>query len=195
MTQKRKTIKPHVRQLVLLEAGYRCANPSCRQILTLELHHMCWVKDGGDNSPENLLALCRNCHGLHTIGNIPNDAIAAWKGLLVALNDPHRPSADLLLVIHAEDKRVREATDSKKIPPKFRFTGDSLGSLAGLLTSGLVEISRRYIGASLMGGAHPSFEVGLTAKGLLLIEAWIAGNPHQIRIALGCDGPPPTPPA
>ena len=92
---KRRTINSSVRQIVLLEAGYKCANPSCRHILTLELHHIAWVKEGGSNDPSNLVALCPNCHSLHTTRHIPHQAINAWKSLLVSLNNPHRVSADL----------------------------------------------------------------------------------------------------
>src|SRR5688572_22739544 len=83
---KRKAIPTAVRQQVLLEAGYMCANPRCRYIITLELHHMEWVKDGGENAADNLLALCRNCHGLHTVGEIPIEAIGVWKEMLATLN-------------------------------------------------------------------------------------------------------------
>src|SRR5690242_13197636 len=82
----RKKLPSVTRQQVLMEAGYKCGNPTCRHILTLELHHMVWVKDGGGNEPSNLLALCPNCHALHTNGHIPETAIRHWKGMLVALN-------------------------------------------------------------------------------------------------------------
>ena len=75
-------IPPATRQLVLLEAGYMCANPACRRILVLELHHIEWVKDGGGNEPSNLLPLCPNCHALHTAGHIPHE--------------PTKPANDLL---------------------------------------------------------------------------------------------------
>src|SRR4051812_24558912 len=82
----RTKIPDSTRELVLLEAGYKCANPTCRHILTLELHHIKWVKNGGGNDPANLLALCPNCHSLHTNGHIPVQAIHTWKSLLIALN-------------------------------------------------------------------------------------------------------------
>ena len=66
----RKSISPSVREIVLIEAGHKCANPTCRHILTLELHHIVWVKDQGGDDPDNLLALCPNCHSLHTQGHI-----------------------------------------------------------------------------------------------------------------------------
>ena len=74
-------------------------NPTCRHILTLELHQIVWVKDGGANDPENLLALCPNCHSLHTQGHIPAYAIRTWKSLLLALNSANHVTADLLLML------------------------------------------------------------------------------------------------
>ena len=169
----RTKIPDHTRTLTLLEAGYKCANPVCRHILTLELHHIVWVKDGGPNDPENLLALCPNCHSLHTYGHIPEAAIKNWKNLLVALNSTNQGTADLLLLIAAEEERFDSSDDSPKgVPPRFRFTGDGLPVLSGLITSGLLEISKRYSGASAWGGGMPSFEVQLTEKGMLFVEAW-----------------------
>jgi 5-methylcytosine-specific restriction endonuclease McrA len=82
---KRRDPPPSVRDEVLREAGYKCANPTCRNVLTLQPHHMVWVKDGGGSAAINLIALCGHCHDLHTQGHIPATAISHWKGLLHAL--------------------------------------------------------------------------------------------------------------
>jgi hypothetical protein len=144
----RRSIPTATRSVVLLEAAYRCGSPRCRHILTLELHHIVWVREGGGNVPENLIALCPNCHSLHTAGLIPAEAVHAWKGLLISLNNPHRGSADLLLVLRQEEERLEkegyEADRRSSVPPPFRFTGDGLGMLSGLITSGLVDIDRRF---------------------------------------------------
>ena len=85
---------------VLTEAGYMCGNPVCRRVLTLELHHIAWVKDGGGNEPSNLLPLCANCHSLHTRRHIPTATIRHWKGMLIALSNAFdREGMDLLLYI------------------------------------------------------------------------------------------------
>jgi hypothetical protein len=181
---QRITIPSATRQIVLLEAGYKCANPSCRHILTLELHHIVWVKDGGGNDADNLVALCPNCHSLHTAGHIPADAIRCWKNLLVSLNSPSRASADILLVLHQEEQRLAASNDETQRPPPFRFTGDGLGMLSSLLVSGLVEISRRFSGAGYFGGGMPSFEVSLTSSGRRLVEAWLTGKPEAVASAL-----------
>ncbi len=181
---RRKTILSSIRQAVLLEAGYKCANPTCRHILTLELHHIVWVKDNGGNEQENLLALCPNCHSLHTKGHIPSDAILTWKSLLVAINNPNRAMVDLLLVLYEEEKRISEAEDPEKVSPPFRFSGDGLTTLSGLITSGLLVISRRFSGVQIYGGGGPSFEVSLTEDGKRLVEAWLSGKPDEIEKAL-----------
>ncbi|MDZ4347384.1 MAG: HNH endonuclease signature motif containing protein [Candidatus Binatia bacterium] len=172
----RTTIPVHTRQLVLLEAGYKCANPTCRHVITLELHHIVWVKDDGDNDPNNLLALCPNCHSLHTHDHIPEQAIRTWKSLLLALNRTNHATADLLLILSVEEQRIEAASDATNIPPPFRFTGDGLPALSGLISSGLIEISKRYSGANAWGGSMPSFEVRLTAKGKNLVSAWRASS-------------------
>lgn len=185
-TERRKRNIPiATRQIILMEAGYKCANPSCRHILTLELHHIVWVKDGGGSDPENLIALCPNCHSLHTNGYIPTEAIEVWKSLLVSLNNPNRAIVDLLLVLNREEERLAVAeADSTTAAPPFRFTGDGLGVLSGLITSGLVKISRRYSGASFSGGSMPSFEVRLTESGQRIVKAWLSGSPDAIKDAL-----------
>jgi hypothetical protein len=81
----RKAIPPAIRQAVLTEAGYRCAVPTCRNILALDLHHIEPVRDDGGNEAGNLIALCPTCHALHERGIIPREAIESYKGILVAL--------------------------------------------------------------------------------------------------------------
>lgn len=191
-------------QLVLLEAGYRCANPVCRNILTLEIHHIVWVKDGGGDTVGNLLALCSQCHDLHTYGHIPAAAIRTWKSILVSIGNANRTNLDLLLVLAQEEERIetakatrqQKALEFKKeldqrgeiggigfaVVPPFRFTGDSLGFLAPLLTAGLLEITARCVGGNRP--EPPYFEIALTPRGRALIKAWREGSPEGVQRAL-----------
>jgi hypothetical protein len=54
----RRRIPLEIRSAVLHEAGYMCANPRCRTIITLEIHHMIPVSESGTDTAENLLPLC-----------------------------------------------------------------------------------------------------------------------------------------
>lgn len=162
-----------VKQQVLLEAGYQCGKPACRNVLTLEIHHIVWVRDGGGNEPENLIPLCPICHSLHTAGYIPEAAIRVWKGMLQSLNNPNRASADILLVLH------RNSSSNHPI----LVSTDGLISLAGLLTAGLLEVTSS---SSQISGpsSHSSFRLAITERGRLLVEAWLAGDERQMRDAL-----------
>lgn len=109
-TPKRTDTRSHIptstKLQILTESGYMCSNPRCKHILTLELHHIEWIRDGGGNSPENLVALCSNCHDLHTHGHIPRGAIDAWKQMLMLVNGSlDRESLDLLLFLHKYEKK------------------------------------------------------------------------------------------
>ena len=64
-----------------------------------------------------------------------------WKTSLTSINDPHRASADLL-VLYDEDERIANAPDPSAVPRPFSFTGDGLAALAGLMTSGLLKPTR-----------------------------------------------------
>ena len=57
----RDTVPAEVKRAVLVEAGHRCAIPTCRATTTEIAHIVPWAETQ-DNSFENLLALCPNCH-------------------------------------------------------------------------------------------------------------------------------------
>jgi hypothetical protein len=189
MTTRRKTVPPAVRAAVLMEAGYKCASPTCRNVIALDIHHILWVKDGGPTEPDNLIALCGYCHDLHIQGHIPAAEIVAWEGLLVSLNNPNWAGVDVLLLLYDEERRGAAEEEWKAANPgdgrtgasPFRFTGDGLANLAPLITSGLAEISRRFSGLSAWGGDMPSFEIRLTDRGRALVEAWRSGDPAEIK--------------
>lgn len=105
-SRSRTRIPTSVRLQVLTEAGYMCGNPRCKHILTLELHHLEWVRDGGGNEPANIIPLCSNCHDLHTRGHIPRSALDAWKQMLMLVSGSlDRESLDLLLFMYNFEKK------------------------------------------------------------------------------------------
>ena len=147
---------------MLHEAGYKCANPICRGILTLEIHHLDYVVDDGSNEPENLLPLCPNCHSLHHHGRIPKESLRSWKMLLLSLNEAFdRKSLDLLLALD-------------KVSEWF-ITGDGLINCASLISSGMIrveampyELERQAINAV--------YYISFSDKGRAFVEAWKRGD-------------------
>ena len=170
-----RKVPESVRREILMEAGYRCAIPTCGHILTIDIHHIVWLKDGGGNDPSNLLALCPNCHALHTKGEIPQAAIRHWKGMLVALNHAFdRRGMDLLLLLNKQSEGIY-------------YSADGLFQVAGLIAAGLVQ-QAAVVGGGLgpAGTADASIhQLILTERGKLLVEAWLAGDEDKYRGLLG----------
>jgi hypothetical protein len=156
-----------VKRLVLHEAGYKCASPRCRYPLTLDVHHLYYVSEGGSNLSDNLLPLCPNCHAEHHNGNISTESLRAWKMLLLALNEAFdRIAIDLLLMV-AQLERIRG------------ITGDGLSAYAALAASGLLAIKRDSlspVGAVSDRLDKDIFTVALSEKGKLFVEGWRSGD-------------------
>jgi hypothetical protein len=166
-------MNPLVRDEVLREAGYKCANPTCRNIITLQLHHMVWVKDNGPNTALNLLALCGHCHDMHSQGHIPASAIQYWKGMLHALNHAFsKESMDLLLFLYHYGQE-----------PLF-YTADGVLKFAGLFAAGLVEFGDQVCEETFKNFVESRHTVRLSEKGKQLVEAWRAGDESKYTALL-----------
>jgi hypothetical protein len=172
---------------LLIEAGYKCGNPACRHVLTLEVHHIQYVSEGGSNKPENLLVLCPNCHAQHHAGYISVEAVRHWKGMLLALNNAFdRGAQDLLLYLRQ--------TDGQEV----WYSGDALLRFAGMIASGLVTFTTQKLygqtpastgdyGGIPMLIHSSSYELGmvvqisLAEKGRLLVDAWRNGDEDKYK--------------
>lgn len=125
----RKTLPQSTVDVVLIEAGYRCANPQCGYPL-LHQHHLDPVSNSGSDKPENLLALCPNCHDQYHRRYIKTEALHTWKQRLVAMNHAlGRDQMDLLLFLRRGAGKWDLAC----------YTLDGLSRFAGLIVAGLVE--------------------------------------------------------
>jgi 5-methylcytosine-specific restriction endonuclease McrA len=61
---KRPGIPKEIERKVLIEAGHRCSIPTCKYPRVEIAHIIPWA-ESFDNSFENLIALCPNCHDLY----------------------------------------------------------------------------------------------------------------------------------
>jgi HNH endonuclease len=130
--------------------------------LTLEMHHLEQVSEGGTDEPTNLLCLCPNCHTMHHNGIIPLESLRTWKHVLLSLNEAYdRNTIDMLLTLH----RLRG----------LPLTGDGVLRCSTLLASGLVDVVS-YVNGKLTGTGPDIFNVFLSPKGIRFVEAWLAGN-------------------
>jgi HNH endonuclease len=158
---------------VLHEGGYKCGNPVCRCILTLDIHHLEPVSANGADTADNLLALCPTCHALHHRGEIPVASIRAWKMLQLAVNEAYdRKTIDLLFALD-------------RTGPVF-VSGDGLLACAALVASGLVAVSTWGEQSLTPSGYNiPSYRLSLGQRGESLLAAWKEGNQAAAIRAMG----------
>lgn len=64
---------------VRVEAGHRCAIPTCRATSALQIHHIKEWATVREHSFDNLILLCANCHARITSGEIDRRSITAYK--------------------------------------------------------------------------------------------------------------------
>jgi 5-methylcytosine-specific restriction endonuclease McrA len=69
MAEKRKIPNGLARQ-ILVEAGHRCAIPTCRNSANLEIHHIEPFSKVKIHRSSNLIVLCPNCHAEADRGKI-----------------------------------------------------------------------------------------------------------------------------
>ena len=176
--KERKHLSPNLATKVLTESGYRCAVPTCRNILALDMHHIWEVNAGGPDELWNLIALCPTCHALYHRGTIREESIGAWKSMLVSLGQAFDLEAiDKLLFLSL-------------MPAEFLgVSGDGVLSFARLIAAGLTTVIRRSNNCwELM-----LYEVQLTPKGKMLIEAWKQGDREALQRVLVPGEPPVRP--
>jgi len=171
--RERDKLPLKTKTIVLTEAGYRCAVPTCRGILAMDMHHIWEVAGGGDDDPSNLIALCPTCHALYHRGTISPDSIYTYKAMLVAISRAFDLDAiDRLLFLFplAKDSLI--------------ISGDGVLQFSPLIAADLVEFREKANNKFQI----VTYAVAITEKGKQLISAWKAGDRSRLTQAIGGPG-------
>lgn len=86
MSAGRPDIPRSLAREVRVEAGHRCAIPTCRATSGLQIHHIVEWSKVTEHAFDNLILLCAICHARVTNGEIDTRSVKAYKsnlGLLV----------------------------------------------------------------------------------------------------------------
>lgn len=168
--RERDKLSLKVQVIVLTESGYRCAVPTCRNILALDMHHIWEVSAGGSDDPSNLIALCPTCHALYHRGTIKQESIYAYKAMLVAITRAFDVEAiDRLLFLES-------------CPKDFLVvSGDGLLHFGRLVAAGLASVVQK----SNNNWQLVTYAVNISEKGRQLVEAWKQGDPTTLRNVMG----------
>jgi hypothetical protein len=172
--RERDNLPTQTRVIVLTESGYRCAVPTCRNILALDMHHIWEVSAGGSDDPSNLIALCPTCHALYHRGTIRQESIYVYKAMLVAITRAFDMEAiDRLLFLESCK------TDFLVV------SGDGLLHFGRLIAAGLASAEQK----SNNNWQIVTYAVNISEKGRQLIEAWKQGDRTRLSQVMG--GPVP----
>jgi hypothetical protein len=170
----RENLPLRTKTLVLTESGYRCAVPTCRGILALDMHHIWEVKYGGGDDPSNLVALCPTCHALYHRGTILPDSIYLYKAMLVAISRAFDFEAvDRLLFL-------RDCANDFLV-----VSGDGLLHFARIISAGMASVTMK----ANNNWQIVTYAVNISDKGKQLIDAWKSGDRTRLSQTLG--GPVP----
>ena len=112
---KRHPVPEPVKRDILIEAGYRCATPRC-MVHTLEIAHIVSCESGGDNSRENLIALCPNHHTQYDIDKkIDIKAIKIIKNKLGIINGRYNDFEQRVFRYFAKNPNISEIQPSDAV--------------------------------------------------------------------------------
>ena len=76
--ENRPAISAEIRRRVLVEAGHRCAIPTCRHI-EVDVHHIVPWAQCQAHEYDNLIAICPNCHRRADRGEIDRKSLRMYK--------------------------------------------------------------------------------------------------------------------
>lgn len=153
---------------VLLEAGHRCAIPTCRQT-PVEIAHITPWEQVKEHAFENLIALCPTCHARYDRKEIDRQSMYRYKANLAILNGRY---GDL-------EKRVLQYFADKPNENEIVLFGGLEVLLSYLMKDGLIKDTGKTGGVGF-GGDYGTIwtekPYELTDNGRAFIKKWVAAE-------------------
>lgn len=165
MAAGRPDIPAEMRRDVLVEAGHRCAIPTCK-VGTTEIAHIVPWSTVQKHTFDNLIALCPNCHTRFDKGEIDRKAMLQYKANLGVISGRYGDIERRLLRLFAESPAARGIT----------LPGGLDVLLMYLLEDGLIVRAASQSNLYIMG--VPSVQnYEITQSGRDFIARWLAADP------------------
>ncbi|WP_426506733.1 HNH endonuclease [Dactylosporangium sp. McL0621] len=104
----RPDVPAELKRRLMIEAGHRCAIPTCRQIGPLQIEHIDdWAKVQRHDF-ENMIVLCANCHGRKGTrhGEIDRKSLRQYKANLAILNSRYSDLERRVLEVLADQREA-----------------------------------------------------------------------------------------
>ncbi len=154
----REAIPTELRRRVLVEAGHRCAIPTCRFPTTEVVHIEPWKKVR-KHELYNLIALCPNCHTRYDRGEIDKNSMLIYKRRLTFLSDRYSQL---------------ELNVLKELATKEKVVVHNLLSIKNLIDDDLVRNAHTISSFKFGDGQEDvlDFVATLTNRGKQFIKDW-----------------------
>lgn len=162
----RVSIPAKLKRKILIEAGHRCAIPTCR-FPTTEIAHIEPYSKVKEHVYDNLIALCPNCHTRFDNGEIDKQSMLIYKSKLIFLSDRYS-SYELNVLYHLSKEN------------KVIVYGHL--SIKNILDDGLVVNVHDICYFTYTDGTKElqEFVIILTTKGKEFIQKWIDPKNNEL---------------
>ena len=159
MSEPRPAIPSDIKRRVLVEAGHRCAIPTCRH-LDVDIHHIIPWASCQEHKYPNLIALCPNCHRRAGRGEIDRKSLRLYKFNLRFIYDKFSQlEIDVLFEANA-----CPPGESIQWPPFMRLL------IKRILEAGYVTLSQQTSGVYTRGMKISPEDLSITDKGRKFIQ-------------------------
>src|SRR5215213_987986 len=155
--ERRPPISRALERAVLMEAGHRCAIPTCQQVPVQIAHIVPWAQVM-EHAFENLIALCPTCHARYDGKQIDRRAMFQYKANLALLNGRYSDLERRVLRVLVENPHLESVWIEKSLDILMMY----------LIQDGLV-VKDQNIKYHLSTGTPYS----LTDKGRDFIGRWV----------------------
>ena len=151
-----------------MEAGHRCAIPTCKQT-PVEIAHIEPYSDIGSHTFDNLIALCPTCHKRYDDGDIDRKSMRLYKAKLSIINSKYGDLEKRLLQYFANHPELSEIS--------FTASKENEIQLMYAVRDGLIRWVReqKAVAGGWLGAYNLAF-YEITQEGKDFIQKWLDPN-------------------
>lgn len=166
-TNNRPHIPKQFEREVLVEAGHRCAIPTCQSV-PIEIAHIIPWAIIKTHTFDNLIALCPTCHTRFDRGDIDRKSMLQYKSNLTILANRYGDLEQRILRLFADNPSQMTIM----IPGGLDIL------LMYLIKDKLIVPTGRNSGV-ILSGVPSGVEYGITSEGRNFINHWLQADPLE----------------
>jgi hypothetical protein len=155
-----------------VEAGHRCAIPTCRNV-PVELAHIVPWSQVREHTFDNLIALCPTCHARYDGGEIDRKSMVQYKLNLGVVVSRYNDFERRLLEVFGE-QMAQPGVDVQTLTIQLPGGGASL-LYRYLLADGLIKDVTT--GTVKIMGVPAALQFQITPKGVEFVNKWFNAEP------------------